>query len=231
MNQYQVKLINYSQMNDKELKYMSVIEQVAYFARVSNPTNQHNIETSEKLCHYLLKNSHFSPFEMVNICLEINTTRDIARQLLRHRSFTFQEFSQRYAVADLGANTREMRFQDIKNRQNSIEIDKNNKTYIEQELEQEWEQRQQHIIELSSNTYKWAIDNGIAKEQARAVLPEGMTQSRIYMNGSVRSWIHYVQLRTGNGTQKEHRLIAIECAKEICKLFPLIESYVSSNKE
>jgi thymidylate synthase (FAD) len=220
-----VKLINYSQMvkempmvNETQ-QNMSLLEQVAYFARVSNPANQDKLNTSEKLCIYLLNNKHFSPFEMVHICLEINTTRDIARQILRHRSFSFQEFSQRYAIADLGFETKEARLQDTKNRQNSIETDN-------AELSQEWEQKQNALIELSSSTYKWAIEHNIAKEQARAVLPEGNTMSRMYMSGTLRSWIHYIELRSGNGTQKEHREIAVACAEEISKIFPLITSFV-----
>ena len=211
----EVKLINYSQMQGEV--NMTLLEQVAYFARVSNPANQDKLETSEKLCHYLLNNKHFSPFEMVHICLEINTTRDIARQILRHRSFSFQEFSQRYAIADLGFETKEARIQDNKNRQNSIETD-------DIELKNEWERKQQELIDLSSKTYKWAIENKIAKEQARAVLPEGNTMSRMYMSGTLRSWIHYIELRRGNGTQKEHREIALACASVINKIFPLIES-------
>ena len=214
-----VKLINYSQMVNTSKKNMSLMEQVAYFARVSNPANQDKLETSEKLCLYLINNKHFSPFEMVHICLEINTTRDIARQILRHRSFSFQEFSQRYAIADLGFETKEARLQDTKNRQNSIETDN-------AELSQEWEQKQKELIELSSSTYKWAIDHNIAKEQARAVLPEGNTMSRMYMSGTLRSWIHYIELRSGNGTQKEHREIAVACAEEISKIFPLITTFV-----
>jgi thymidylate synthase (FAD) len=209
-----VKLITYSQMDNK----MSLLEQVAYFARVSNPGNQDKLETSEKLCKYLLNNKHFSPFEMVHICLEINTTRDIARQILRHRSFSFQEFSQRYAIADLGFELKEARLQDTKNRQNSIETDNT-------ELKLQWEIRQNELIELSAKTYKWAIDNNIAKEQARAVLPEGNTMSRMYMSGTLRSWIHYIELRSGNGTQKEHRDIAIACANTISTVFPLINSF------
>ena len=215
MDNSKVKIITYSQMMNETQQHMSLMEQVAYFARVSNPANQDKLETSEKLCLYLLNNKHFSPFEMVHICLEINTTRDIARQILRHRSFSFQEFSQRYAIADLGFETREARLQDTKNRQNSIETDN-------AELSHEWEQRQNALIELSASTYKWAIDHNIAKEQARAVLPEGNTMSRMYMSGTLRSWVHYIQLRSGNGTQKEHREIAIACAAEISKLFPLI---------
>lgn len=214
-----VKLINYSQMVDESQKNMTLVEQIAYFARVSNPNNQSNSATSERLCMYLINNKHFSPFEMVHICLEINTTRDIARQILRHRSFSFQEFSQRYAVADLGYELKEARLQDNKNRQNSIEFEN-------EELKNEWQKQQTEIMELSKKTYNWALENGIAKEQARAVLPEGMTLSRMYMSGNLRSWIHYIQLRTANGTQKEHREIAFLCANAIKEIFPFISIYL-----
>jgi len=214
-----VKLISYSKPVEQE---SSIQDLVAYCARVSNPANQNNTETSEKLIRYLIKNEHWSPLEMVNICIEIETTRDIARQILRHRSFSFQEFSQRYAIADLGFKYKEARLQDNKNRQNSIEIlDGNN------ELHETWEQKQDQIINLAKNTYCWAIENGIAKEQARAVLPEGITLSRMYMNGTLRSWVHYIQLRSGNGTQKEHREIAIECANVIEPVFPMIKEFIS----
>ena len=195
-----VKLINYSQMVDETQKNMSLIDQVAYFARVSNPNNQSNSA-------------------MVHICLEINTTRDIARQILRHRSFSFQEFSQRYAVADLGYECKEARLQDSKNRQNSIEFEN-------EELKTEWHRQQKEIGELSKKTYDWALKHGIAKEQARAVLPEGMTLSRMYMSGNLRSWIHYIQLRTANGTQKEHREIAFSCGYAIKEIFPFIQLYL-----
>ena len=208
----QIKLISYSQSADNT----SLQDMIAYCARVSNPTNQSNTETNERLLKYLMKNQHWSPFEMVSICLEIETTRDIARQILRHRSFSFQEFSQRYAVASLGFETREARLQDGKNRQNSIEA--NNP-----ELELEWSQKQTELAEHSKQAYDWALSKGIAKEQARAVLPEGMTVSRLYMNGTLRSWIHYIQLRSANGTQKEHREVAIECAKIISTIFPIME--------
>ena len=188
---------------------------VAYCARVSNPANQSNTETNEKLIKYLIKNQHWSPLEMVHICLEIESTRDICRQILRHRSFSFQEFSQRYAEAKLGFLTKEARLQDNKNRQNSIE-------FQDDDLKEMWETKQNEIARLSEQTYQWALSKGIAKEQARAVLPEGMTVSRMYMNGTLRSWVHYLQLRTGNGTQKEHREIALECAREISKVFPMI---------
>ncbi len=190
---------------------------IAYCARVSNPSNQLNKETSEKLIKYLIKHKHYSPLEMVSACLEINTTRDIARQILRHRSFTFQEFSQRYAdpTKDLGFVLREPRLQDTKNRQNSIE-NKNPDLIVA------WFDQQKKVIDAAQEAYKWAIDNGIAKEQARAVLPEGNVISRLYMSGTLRSWIHYIDLRSGNGTQKEHMEIALECAREIAKIFPMI---------
>lgn len=191
------------------------VDLIAYCARVSNPANQHNVNTSEKLINYLIKNKHWSPLEMVDITLEIETTRDIARQILRHRSFTFQEFSQRYAVADLGCEFRDARLQDNKNRQNSIET--NN-----EHLNNNWLNYQQEVLDVSMKAYEWAINNGIAKEVARSVLPEGMTLSRMYMKGSLRSWIHYIELRSGNGTQKEHREIAKETAKVISDIFPTI---------
>ena len=213
-----VKLISYSTPN-KDIAIEGIKdaqELVAYCARVSNPSNQLNTETSEKLINYLIKNSHWSPLEMVSACLEIETTRDIARQMLRHRSFSFQEFSQRYAnpVKDLEFVTREARLQDPKNRQNSIES--KNET-----LENEWTQIQLDLIENSKKAYNWAIENGIAKEQARAVLPEGNTVSRLYMNGTLRSWIHYIELRSANGTQKEHMEIAIACAEVVSSIFPM----------
>lgn len=210
-----VKLINYSKGNMN-----TIIDEICYCARVSNPTNQLNTETNEKLVNYLIKNKHWSPFEMVNICLEIETSRDIGRQILRHRSFAFQEFSQRYALADLGFNVRETRLQDKKNRQNSIETENT-------ELQDEWENKQNEIIKLCNSNYKWAIENNIAKEQARCILPEGLVTTRMYMNGTLRSWIHYIQLRTENGTQKEHREIAFECAKAIEQIFPMIMSFTS----
>lgn len=212
-----VTLVNYSQMEGK-----SLMDMVVYCARVSNPANQDVAEGGEKLIHYLIRNQHWSPFEMVSICLEIETTRDIARQILRHRSFSFQEFSQRYAVASLGVEYKEARLQDTKNRQNSIEIvdggDVNG-------LCDEWKVKQQEVRMVTDSAYQWAIENGIAKEQARAVLPEGMTLSRMYMNGTLRSWIHYIQLRSGNGTQKEHREVAIACAEVISKIFPFISTF------
>jgi thymidylate synthase (FAD) len=209
-----VKLISYSQPPPETTHNQSLQDLVAYCARVSNPANQMNTETNDKLIQYLMKHEHWSPLEMVSICLEIETTRDIARQILRHRSFSFQEFSQRYAVADLGFETRKARIQDTKNRQNSIETQNT-------ELETEWQQKQIQVQHMISETYDWALQNGIAKEQARAVLPEGMTVSRMYMNGTLRSWVHYIQLRSGNGTQKEHREVALECAKVISQIYPL----------
>lgn len=193
---------------------MNALEQVAYCARVSNPSNQSNKETSEKLVRYLIKNNHWSPLEMVSACLEIRTTRDIVRQILRHRSFSFQEFSQRYAdPTSMGFQVREARLQDYKNRQNSVETE-------DDELQSEWDMIQSEVIDAAQGAYQWALDNGIAKEQARAVLPEGNTSSIIYMNGTIRSWYHYCKLRSGNGTQKEHREIAIEAAAIIDTIFP-----------
>ena len=190
---------------------------IAFCARVSNPSNQLNKDTNQKLINYLIKHKHWSPLEMVSACLEITTTRDIARQILRHRSFAFQEFSQRYAdpTKDLGFVLRESRLQDLKNRQNSIEAN-------DPDLLIEWYEQQQKVIDAAKSAYKWAIDKGIAKEQARAVLPEGNTESRMYMNGTLRSWVHYIELRSGNGTQKEHMDIAVACAREIAKVFPMI---------
>ena len=211
-----VNLISYSQGADGK----NLLEQIAYAARVSNPANQNNSETSEKLVRYLLKHKHFSPLEMVSVCLEIETTRDIARQILRHRSFAFQEFSQRYAEAtQLGFVTREARMQDTKNRQNSIETN-------DIALAEEWEAVQKQALGVIQYAYTWALDNGIAKEQARAVLPEGMTGSKLYMNGTMRSWLHYIDLRTEKGTQKEHREVAIACAKAIEPIFPMIMEFV-----
>ena len=196
---------------------------VAYCARVSNPSNQINSETAEKLIKYLVKHQHWSPLEMATMCLEIETTRDIARQILRHRSFSFQEFSQRYAdpTKDLEFVTREARLQDPKNRQNSISEG------VDVMLQYEWEKRQQDLIAQVKIQYNWAIANGIAKEQARALLPEGLIMSRMYMSGSLRSWIHYIQLRSGNGTQKEHMEIAKECAKVIAEIFPISTQFIA----
>ena len=212
-----VRLISYSQPpTEGFIGFDNLQEIIAYCARVSNPANQMNKETSEKLIRYLIKHGHWSPLEMVSACLEIETTRDIARQILRHRSFSFQEFSQRYAnpVKDLEFVTREARLQDFKNRQNSIEND-------DEEISNMWIEKQEHLINEAKETYNWAIENGIAKEQARAVLPEGNTVSRMYMNGTLRSWIHYIELRSGNGTQKEHMEIAVACAEVITKIFPM----------
>ena len=194
---------------------MTVDEFIAYVARVSNPSNQNNTLTATKLLRYLAKHKHWSPFEMVNIVMEINTTRDIARQILRHRSFSFQEFSQRYAdpTKDLGFVTREARLQDHKNRQNSIETDN-------AKLQHRWDVEQELVRRVADEAYNWAIENGIAKEQARAVLPEGLTISRMYMNGTLRSWIHYCQLRMGVETQKEHREVATDCWYQITEKFP-----------
>lgn len=223
-----VKLINYSQGPFENIlgvdvpSKKSLLDQIAYCARVSNPSNQNNTDTSEKLVRYLIKNQHWSPLEMVSVCLEIETTRDIARQILRHRSFSFQEFSQRYAdpTKDLDFVTREARLQDTKNRQNSIEVDNNL-------LQNDWYRAQQRVIYAAQREYAWAIENGIAKEQARAVLPEGIMGSRLYMNGTVRSWVHYIQLRSANGTQKEHREVALACADAIEPIFPMIKEFVN----
>jgi thymidylate synthase (FAD) len=191
---------------------------------VSNPANQFNTETSEKLIRYLVKHQHWSPLEMVSACCEITTTRDIARQILRHRSFSFQEFSQRYAdpTQELDFVLREARLQDTGNRQNSIEVEDNL-------LQIEWERAQKRVLFAVRDAYAWAIKNGIAKEQARAVLPEGLTESRLYMNGTLRSWVHFIELRSGNGTQKEHREIARACAEVIAKVFPMAQEFVASN--
>jgi len=223
-----VKLISYSKpargMYDEGLTDMQ--ELIAFCARVSNPSNQFNMDTSEKLIKYLVKNKHWSPLEMVSACIEIETTRDIARQILRHRSFSFQEFSQRYAdpTKDLDFVTREARFQDTKNRQNSIEIDMMNDD--DRRLATQWEQHQKNVINAAREAYTWAVEHGIAKEQARAVLPEGNTVSRMYMNGTLRSWIHYIELRAENGTQKEHREIAKAVANIIAEVFPLANEFV-----
>ena len=214
-----VRLISYQQP-DNIIGVDDAQELIAYCARVSNPGNQNNKETSEKLVKYLIKNRHWSPLEMVNACIEIETTRDIARQILRHRSFSFQEFSQRYAdpTKDLSYQTRDARLQDPKNRQNSIELSEEDRR-----LNEDFRMKQMLVWRRAQDTYEWAIKNGIAKEQARAVLPEGMTVSRLYMNGTLRSWVHYIDLRSANGTQKEHQDIAIACANEIAKIFPLMK--------
>ena len=220
-----VKLLSYSQPTDefKSMGLDDVQELIAYCARVSNPSNQLNTDTSEKLIRYLVKHQHWSPLEMVSACLEITTTRDIARQILRHRSFSFQEFSQRYAdpTKDLNFVTREARLQDPKNRQNSVVTD-------DQALENEWFRAQQRVIYAAKREYEWAIKNGIAKEQARAVLPEGLIESRLYMNGTLRSWIHFIELRSANGTQKEHQEVAVACAEVIAKIFPMAADLIDS---
>jgi thymidylate synthase (FAD) len=227
----QVKLISYSKPSRELVNdgLYDVQELIAFCARVSNPANQFNTETSEKLIKYLVKHQHWSPLEMVSACLEVVTTRDIARQILRHRSFSFQEFSQRYAdpTAELSEAfvLREARFQDQKNRQNSVEPDMSDEA--QRLLSIEWERAQKRVLFAVEKEYKWAIANGIAKEQARAVLPEGLTVSRMYMNGTLRSWIHFIQVRSGNGTQKEHMLIAREVAKIISEIFPLASEFVT----
>jgi thymidylate synthase (FAD) len=231
-----VKLISYSQPSEEFKNALQhtfdAQDLVAYCARVSNPANQSNTETSERLIRYLIKNKHWSPLEMVSVCIEVETTRDIARQFLRHRSFSFQEFSQRYAdpTKDLDFVCREARLQDTKNRQNSIEItDHMNADTIG--LKTTWDDYQQSVIALAKDAYQWAINNGIAKEQARAVLPEGLIVSRLYVNGTLRSWVHYIELRSGNGTQKEHIEIAKACAEVISKVFPMITDFVEKTYE
>jgi thymidylate synthase (FAD) len=219
-----VKLVSYSQPTEEFTAQGidNAQELIAFCARVSNPSNQMNTETSEKLIRYLIKHAHWSPLEMVSATLEIDTTRDIAHQIVRHRSFSFQEFSQRYAnPQDMEDTfvTRECRLQDDKNRQNSIETD-------DKILADEWEERQQHMIKMAQEHYDWAIRHGIAKEQARCVLPEGLTKTRLYMNGTLRSWVHYIELRGANGTQKEHMEIAKACAKVIAEIFPMAESLI-----
>ena len=223
-----VKLINYSEPSgevmDEFQSAPDIQDLVAYCARVSNPSNQLNTETSDRLLRYLIKHKHWSPFEMVSVCLEITTTRDIARQILRHRSFSFQEFSQRYAdpVKELNFVLREARLQDTSNRQNSIATD-------DTMLAIEWERAQKRVLFAVRDAYEWAIKNGIAKEQARAVLPEGLTESRLYMNGTLRSWIHFIELRSANGTQKEHMQVARACAKVIAKIFPMSAEFVAND--
>jgi len=218
-----VALVSHSQPS-KQLQAQGIVnaqELVAYCARVSNPSNQTNTETSEKLIRYLIKHGHWSPLEMVSVCLEIETTRDIARQILRHRSFSFQEFSQRYAVADVEFEHREARLQDQTNRQNSMATQ-------DQGLKDHWIRQQQQVQDYARSAYQWALARGIAKEQARAVLPEGMTASRLYMQGTLRSWVHYIELRSGNGTQLEHRHIAQACARAIEPIFPMITEFVAT---
>jgi thymidylate synthase (FAD) len=212
-----VKLISYTQGADGK----NLLEQVAFAARVSNPANQHNNESAEKLVRYLIKHQHWSPLEMVGACIEINTTRDIARQILRHRSFSFQEFSQRYADAtELGYEFKEARLQDHKNRQNSISVN-------DESLTLKWISLQMKVMDEAQKSYEWAIENGLAKEQARAVLPEGMTKSRLYMHGTLRSWVHYIQLRSGVETQREHRDVALACANAIEPIFPMIREFIT----
>jgi thymidylate synthase (FAD) len=222
-----VKLISYTQPVDeiRDQGITNALELVAFCARVSNPSNQYNSETAEKLVSYLAKHKHWSPLEMVDATLEIVTTRDITHQIIRHRSFSFQEFSQRYAdpTKELDFVLRDARRQDTKNRQNSIELDLNNDA--DRFLAFQWENMQKNVLEQSRMAYEWAIDSGIAKEQARAVLPEGLTVSRLYMNGTLRSWIHYISLRSANGTQKEHRDIALKCAEVIAKVFPMAKEF------
>ena len=232
-DEMKIKLISYSQQaidaekqDEFEFDLPNLQDLVAYCARVSNPSNQANSETSERLIKYLIKHKHWSPLEMVSVCIEVETTRDIARQLLRHRSFSFQEFSQRYAdpTAELDDAfvLREARMQDTKNRQNSVELDMSDEK--QRLLAYDWERSQNRVLYAVKKEYEWAIKNGIAKEQARAVLPEGLTVSRLYVNGTLRSWIHYIDLRDGNGTQKEHAEIARACAEVIAKVFPIIKS-------
>ena len=222
-----VRLISYS----KPPRMVQIIEEldphgdnleelVAYCARVSNPSNQNNKATSKKLLRYLAREKHWSPFEMVSACLEIETTRDIARQILRHRSFSFQEFSQRYAEQTDFNQFRDARMQDMKNRQNSVETD-------DVDLKLEWMKKQAEVAVAVKDAYSWALENGIAKEQARVVLPEGNTKSRLYMNGTLRSWMHYIELRSGNGTQKEHQEVAIECGKVLTTIFPIMEEFIN----
>ena len=222
-----VRLVSYSQPTGefRDMGIADAQELIAYCARVSNPSNQLNTESSEKLIRYLVKHQHWSPLEMVSACCEITTTRDIARQILRHRSFSFQEFSQRYAdpTKDLDFVTREARLQDEKNRQNSIQTD-------DTMLQIEWERAQQRVIYAAKREYEWAIANGIAKEQARAVLPEGLTESRLYMNGTLRSWIHFIELRSGHGTQKEHMEVARACAEVIATVFPMSAEFVAQTE-
>ena len=225
-----VKLVSYSKPSREFASegVYDVQDLIAYCARVSNPSNQFNTETSEKLIRYLIKHAHWSPLEMVSACVEITTTRDIARQILRHRSFSFQEFSQRYAdpTKDLNFVLREARLQDTKNRQNSVELDLTNDEH--RRLAYQWEQMQQKVIDAAKEAYTWAVEHGIAKEQARSVLPEGNTESRLYMNGTLRSWIHFIELRSGNGTQKEHQEVARACSSVISSVFPLAKELSGS---
>jgi thymidylate synthase (FAD) len=224
-----VRLLSYSQPTDefRNMGLEDAQELIAYCARVSNPANQLNTDTSEKLIRYLIRHQHWSPLEMVSACIEITTTRDIARQILRHRSFSFQEFSQRYAdpTQDLGFVTRDARKQDTKNRQNSIEFDTDN--HDDNRIAYRWERKQRLVIDAAKESYQWAIEHGIAKEQARSVLPEGLTESRLYMNGTLRSWIHFIELRSANGTQREHQDVAVACAKVIADIFPMATELVA----
>jgi len=223
-----VRLVSYSQPTGefRDMGIADAQELIAYCARVSNPANQFNTETSEKLIRYLVKHAHWSPLEMVSACMEITTTRDIARQILRHRSFSFQEFSQRYAdpVRDLEFEVRPARLQDTTNRQNSVEL--NLADPDQRELARLWVEKQQAVIRAARDAYSWAVTNGIAKEQARAVLPEGNTQSRLYMNGTLRSWVHFIELRSSNGTQLEHQAVARACAEVISKVFPMAAEFI-----
>ena len=221
------RLISYSKPPEDLYVGNDIQELIAYTARVSNPSNQDNTETSEKLLRYLIRENHWSPFEMVSACIEVTTTRDIARQLLRHRSFSFQEFSQRYAdpTQDLNFNFKDARLQDNKNRQNSIELANMMDSDQRVDLEFNWLQKQAEVVNEAKKSYEWAIENGIAKEQARAVLPEGIMESRLYVNGTIRSWIHYIDLRSGHGTQKEHIELARACANAIEPIFPMIKEF------
>ena len=223
------RLISYSKPPEDLYVGNDIQELIAYTARVSNPSNQDNTETSEKLLRYLIREKHWSPFEMVSACIEVTTTRDIARQLLRHRSFSFQEFSQRYAdpTQDLNFNFKDARLQDNKNRQNSLELADMMDSDQRVDLEFNWLQKQAEVVNEAKKSYEWAVENGIAKEQARAVLPEGIMESRLYVNGTIRSWIHYVGLRTGHGTQKEHIELAQECAQALEPIFPMIRDFIN----
>lgn len=225
MNTAKIIAVTQPKNNCGDYEYISAEEFIAYAARVSNPSNQNNHLTAKQLLKYLINHKHWSPFELINVVMEINTTRDIARQILRHRSFSFQEFSQRYAdpTSDLGFVEREARLQDNKNRQNSIDTDN-------EDLQNSWHAKQTQMIHEAELAYKWAIENGIAKEQARAVLPEGLTASRIYMNGTLRSWIHYCEIRMAEGTQKEHREVATNAWNEILKSFPSLKNIFNPNE-
>jgi thymidylate synthase (FAD) len=222
-----VNLVSYSKptVEFQQEGIENIQDLIAFCARVSNPSNQFNTESSQKLINYLVKNAHWSPLEMVSVCLEIETTRDIARQILRHRSFSFQEFSQRYAdpTKDLSFVLREARLQDQKNRQNSVELED---TLFAENLKEQWKWKQEAVIDAANDAYNWAVTHGIAKEQARAVLPEGLTVSRMYMSGTLRSFIHFIQVRSGNGTQKEHMEIAKKCAEVISSIFPMASEFV-----